>query len=156
MRQVVVVAALPGRARLKVAGLWASAERARGIELAVAALRGVRRVQANPASGRVLVEFDPRAIGVEAIARAVASAQPTTQLPARRTGPEEPGLVGQFLRLTVSGVVLGGLFAGRLLAGGALLSAAPPPSASMSWASPSVPSASCRPWWAPSSTTRAP
>ncbi|TAK27695.1 MAG: cation-translocating P-type ATPase [Chloroflexota bacterium] len=125
MDKVVVIVRLPGRVRLKVAGLYDDVERALGIEQTLTGLRGVRRVRANPASGRVLVEFEPRHLTVDTIICAIAEARPMARPPARRADFGEPGLVGEILRLAVSGIVLSGLFVGRLLAGGPLVVAAP-------------------------------
>ena len=125
MGEVAVIAALPGRVRLSVRRLYQEAELAYGIEQAVAALRGVRLVHANPASGRVLVEFDPLETTLDRIVNAVAGARPLARPPARQTGQGEPGFIGEVLRLALSGIVLAGLVVGRITASAPLLAAAP-------------------------------
>src|SRR3990172_2156245 len=116
MGEVAVIAALPGRVRLSVRRLYQEAELAYGIEQAVAALRGVRLVHANPASGRVLVEFDPLETTLDRIVNAVAGARPLARPPARQTGQGEQGFIGEVLRLALSGIVLAGLVVGRITA----------------------------------------
>ncbi|MBI3980252.1 MAG: cation-translocating P-type ATPase [Chloroflexi bacterium] len=125
MRGVIVVAALPGRVRLSVRGLYLSPARAQAIEDAVAALPGVRRVLANPASGRVLVQFDPGTLHVAAIVQTIVGAPSLARARVLRGEEGEAGFGGEVLRLVASGAVLGGLFIGRLLAGGPFLAAAP-------------------------------
>ncbi|MBI4496924.1 MAG: cation-translocating P-type ATPase [Chloroflexi bacterium] len=125
MRKVIVGAIFPGRVRITVPELYQDLERAYGIEEAVGAQRGVHRVHANPASGRVLVEFDPEAIDLGTLVHTIAGARPVARPSVRRAGGHEPGILGEVMRLALSGIVLGGLFGGRLLAGGPLLTVAP-------------------------------
>ncbi|MBI2952854.1 MAG: cation-translocating P-type ATPase [Chloroflexi bacterium] len=125
MDHVLVVNMLPGRVRLRVRGLYREVERAHGIEEAVAALAGVRGVRANPISSRVLVEFDENETNLDAIISAIEGASPVVRPSARRKGDLEPGYAWEILRLAGSGVILSGLFVGRLLGGLPLLAAAP-------------------------------
>jgi hypothetical protein len=53
-----VVHALPRRVRLKIGGLKGDSSFARELEQALRGIRGVRRVDANPATGSVLVLYD--------------------------------------------------------------------------------------------------
>jgi hypothetical protein len=57
-----MVHAIPGRVRLKVAKLRENPPLARVIQDRLGAVRGIRRVEATPLTGSVLVLFDPQAV----------------------------------------------------------------------------------------------
>lgn len=77
--------AIEGRLRVKVAHVKGSPSRARELENALRSLVAVQHVQANPATGNVLVLYDPRQIGQEEVLTAVkpwhAMPQPTAESP---------------------------------------------------------------------------
>jgi hypothetical protein len=57
-----VVHAIPGRVRLKIISLRDNPELAREIRARLAGLQGIRRVEANPLTGSLLVLYDPEEI----------------------------------------------------------------------------------------------
>ncbi|MFZ5453477.1 MAG: HMA2 domain-containing protein [Thermodesulfobacteriota bacterium] len=57
-----VVHALPGRVRLKMAAVKGHDEVARQIQQKLAAVPGIRQVEANPVSGSLLVHYDQEAL----------------------------------------------------------------------------------------------
>lgn len=57
-----IVHYLPGRLRLRLDRLRGNPEQARRFEAELAAVPGVRRVQAKPASGSLLLEYRPAAL----------------------------------------------------------------------------------------------
>ncbi|MCC7370260.1 MAG: cadmium-translocating P-type ATPase [Chloroflexi bacterium] len=127
MADVVVITQLPGRVRLRVAGLYGRPDRAHGIERALATLRGIQRVQANPGSGRVLVEYAPGVVSLEAILETTATAPAVPPPPARKREQQdgEPGMLASVIRIALSGAVLGRFAFQRLVGGGALLAGTP-------------------------------
>ena len=56
-----ILHAIPGRVRLRVGGLKRDPGSARGIQDRIADHPGVRQVEANPATGSVVIHFDPAA-----------------------------------------------------------------------------------------------
>ena len=133
---VAVVSELPGRVRWSVPGLRDRAELAAGLEQALAELATVRRAQANPLTGRLLVLFDERVSTVEMQtvvleklrAHFVATGTGSTALrpaPGVEFGGGAVGTAGLGLspgpRL---GVAVGALVLGYLVSGGRRLSTA--------------------------------
>ena len=57
-----VIHALPGRVRLKVAGIKNNPSLAQEIKQRLSNKAGVSRVQINPITGSVLMYYDPRVI----------------------------------------------------------------------------------------------
>ena len=66
--------AVPGRIRLAVVGLKGAPERAQRLQSLAATWPGVRRASASPATGNLLLEFDPRHWTAEQIAARVQAA----------------------------------------------------------------------------------
>src|SRR5919109_2264942 len=54
-----VVHAIPGRVRVKIAQLRDNPEFAREIRERLSGVRGIRRIEANPLTGSLLVLYDP-------------------------------------------------------------------------------------------------
>ena len=57
-----VIHALPGRVRLKVAGIKNNPGLAQEIKQRLSSKAGVSRVQINPITGSVLMHYDPRVV----------------------------------------------------------------------------------------------
>jgi hypothetical protein len=60
--EIRIVHAIPGRVRLKVAGLKATSSLGVTIQTRLRAVPGIRAVETNPLTGSVLVFFDPEAL----------------------------------------------------------------------------------------------
>jgi hypothetical protein len=54
-----VVHAIPGRVRLKIVSLRDNPELARALRERLSGVRGIRRIEANPLTGSLLVRYDP-------------------------------------------------------------------------------------------------
>lgn len=60
--EIKIVHAIPGRIRLKVAGLKANPSLGRTIQTRLQAVPGIKTVETNPLIGSVLIRFDPEAL----------------------------------------------------------------------------------------------
>jgi hypothetical protein len=60
--EIKIVHAIPGRVRLKVAGLKANPPLGLTIQKRLRDVSGIKRVETNPVTGSVLVLFDPEAV----------------------------------------------------------------------------------------------
>ncbi|MGD2075141.1 MAG: hypothetical protein PVI91_15335 [Gammaproteobacteria bacterium] len=69
-----VTSFFPGRVRLKVDDLRGNQVLAQAVEVRLASIDGIRHVEANPASGSLLVKYDRRQIAQTASARALGAA----------------------------------------------------------------------------------
>lgn len=122
-----VLSCVPGRVHYRVPACRNRPWLARGIEAAVAGLHGVRLVQVNPRTARVLVRYRRTQVPLSGIAAAIATATPQTTLP---TSTQSQSAVADsfghhYARLAVGGTVLLGLLLKRLLLGVGTLSGNP-------------------------------
>ncbi len=124
--EVTVLHQLPGRVRLKIEGGTAGAVEKVGALLAQ--LPGVERARPSPASGTVLVLFDPRLTSTEALLAAVAST-PSTAWPAPAPAASASA-TRELWKTGFSAAVLGASITGLLplpvVLGGVAVTAIPP------------------------------
>lgn len=57
-----IVHAIPGRVRLKIADIKNNPSLVRLIKNRLSAIAGIKRVEGNPITGTVLVQFDPQRV----------------------------------------------------------------------------------------------
>ena len=123
--EVSIAHELPGRVRLRVAG--APPEAIERLTAFVASLPGVERARASPASGSLLVLFDPRVTGATDLLARIAEAPPVAWPAA--APPERPPYV-EWVKAGFSGVVLAGAITGLvptpLMLGAVAVTAIPP------------------------------
>ncbi len=122
---------LPGRLRISVAGLRHSPSQARYLEERLSRMTGIGSVSANHLTGRALINFDPHKTGlntildqVEACRLAFSGSRPNRPTP-RPVAAPPPEVRTAAVYTSVTGGVLAGLIAKRLLVGRSPLAASP-------------------------------
>jgi hypothetical protein len=89
-RRATVVHAIPGRVRVRLERSLRSAELLRDLVEALSEVEGVRRVQANPATGSLLLLYDPELLTLDQLLLAADAANIAVVLPGDQSHQPEP------------------------------------------------------------------